>query len=113
MGYTRQSLDGVGSVLDTTKAILEDPCLVPVSGKVLRLYGIIEARRKAVATTKVALSGAAPAAPVPPKGIGLCKMEKPLNMAIWALERPWVVPTSVFAVVGGLVGIGYLIGKRT
>jgi hypothetical protein len=99
------ALSGVSDVFNAAAAIVEDPCLGPVASLVLRLHAAQQPR--------VAV---APGQPTPPparpvKGVGLCYAVKPLQGLVWVRERPWVVPLGAAALVGGLVGLGYLAGR--
>ena len=100
---------GLGSISDVANAavkIVEDPCLGQVASLVLELHA---------ATPAVTAPGAPkpPPGPTPPpkKGIGLCTAVKPLQAAIYVRKRPWILPVGGLAVVGGLVAVGYLLGR--
>lgn len=114
MSYTsRYPLDGVDTVVSAAKAVVEDPCLAKVSGLVLRLNALEQA--PAPPAPRPGPPGTTPPRPPPKpptKGIGLCHAVKPLEIVVWARERPWVVPVGGLALVGGLIGLGYLLGSR-
>lgn len=111
MSYTPSSLGSITTVVSAASAIATDPCLVRVSQLVLRLE---ELEAKAAPARPPAPGVKPPPAPplTPTRGIGLCHAVRPLEMVVWARERPWVVPAGALAVVGGLVGLGYLLGRR-
>lgn len=122
------ALGDFDTILDMTKSVVEDPCLVPVTQMVLRLYDLEQKRRKPAAKpaqpakpgqapakpTPTPAKPAAPTAPVrPAKGVGLCHAVTPLKVLLWVQEHRWVVPVGALAIVGGLVGAGYLAGRGT
>lgn len=107
MAYQRHSLGGVGSVISATAAVVEDPCLLPVSELLLELHRLAQAPARPRAPGQPA-----PAPSAPAKGIGLCQAVKPLRAAVWVRRRPWVLPVAGVAVVGGLIGLGYLLRGR-
>lgn len=93
---------GLGSVATTVSAataIVTDPCLPEVSRLVLRL------RELEAGPTKPGV----PTTTTP--GIGLCKVVKPLRAVVYVRERPWVGVLGVVGVVGGLIGLGYALGR--
>lgn len=98
--------DSLGAITDiaaAAKSVVEDPCLGQVSAMLLHLHKLEQAPPVPGVPT-------APAAPV--KGIGLCKAVTPLRAVIWVRERPWIAAVTALGVFGGLVGVGYLIGRR-
>jgi hypothetical protein len=97
-----QHLSGIGTVVSAVSAVVEDPCLPQVSALVLQL--------KALEKSSKPSAPAAPSGP-PARGIGLCHAVRPLEAVVWVRKRPWVLPLGGLAVVGGLVGLGYLLGK--
>lgn len=110
MAYTTSALGSVTTVVSAAAAITTDPCLVRVSQLVLRLQ---ELEARAAAPSRPTAPGKPPATPAPPtRGIGLCHAVRPLEMVVWARERPWVVPLGGLALVGGLIGLGYAMGRR-
>jgi hypothetical protein len=107
MGYTQHPLGSVTTVVSAATAVATDPCLSRVAQLVLRLHQLEQAR-----ATSPKPVGATAVAAAPVRGIGLCQAVKPLEVVVWVRERPWVVPIGAVAVVGGLVGLGYLLGRR-
>lgn len=105
MAYQR-SLGGVGDVVSAAAAVVEDPCLLPVSQLLLRLHQLEQPARPRTSSTP------APAPSAPTKGVGLCYAVKPLRAAVWVRQRPWVLPVAGVALVGGLVTLGYLLRGR-
>ena len=105
MSYlARQPLGGVEAVLSAAKAataVVADPCLGTVANLVLKLQSM---EKKAPRPPGV------PAPLIP--GIGLCSAVDPLKKVIWVKERPWFLPVAGVAVVGGLIGVGYLLGRK-
>lgn len=97
-------LHGITDVLTAAQSVVTDPCLMQVADLVGQLHDLEQ-------TTPV--PGAPPPAPV--QGIGLCNAVGPLQKYIWVRQRPWVIPVGAVAIVGGLVGIGYLMagGRRS
>lgn len=105
MSYTKdlQALGAITDIATAAKSVVEDPCLGQVTAMLLYLHKL----EQPVVPVGV------PKPPVPPvKGIGLCKAVTPLKAVVWVRERPWVVPLGVLGIVGGLVGVGYVMGKR-
>ncbi len=94
-------LGGITDVLTAAQSVVTDPCLTQVANLVGRLHDLEQPSTG---------SGGPPV-----QGIGLCKAVSPLQTYIWIRERPWVVPVGAIAVVGGLIGVGYLMagGKRS
>lgn len=106
MTYQR-SLGGVGTVISATAAVVEDPCLLPVSQMLLELHRLEQAPARPRTPGQPA-----PAPSAPAKGIGLCHAVTPLRAVVWVRKRPWVLPVAGVAVVGGLIGLGYLLRGR-
>jgi hypothetical protein len=99
-------LSGIGTVVSAVSAVVEDPCLPKVSDLVLQLRALEKAGASAPST------GPKPPPSPPTRGIGLCHAVRPLEAVVWVRRRPWVLPLGGMAVIGGLVGLGYLIGKK-
>jgi hypothetical protein len=97
----RQGLGSVASTVSAATAIVTDPYLPEVTKLVLRLREL---------EAKAPTTGTKPSAPTP--GIGLRLAVKPLRAFVYLRERPWVLPVGAVAVVGGLVGLGYLLGRH-
>jgi len=95
-----RGLGDVATTVSAATAIVTDPCLPEVSRLVLRLHALEQAPVK---------PGAPP--PKPTLGIGLCNAIKPLRAVVYVKERPWVLPLGAVAIVGGLVGLGFMLGK--
>ncbi len=104
MSYLPQqgALGGITDVLTAAQSVVTDPCLLQVAQQVGRLHELEQSPL---------LPGGTPGPVTAVQGIGLCKAVTPLNVVIWVRERPWVVPLGAAALIGGLVGIGYLIGS--
>lgn len=77
-------------------AITADPCLPQTARLVLELQAI-ERLKPDVSTEP---------------GIGLCALQTPLLMLVAVRRQPWLFPVGLAVVVGGLVAIGYSMGKR-
>jgi hypothetical protein len=104
MAYTTNHLElgAIGDVLPAATAVATDPCLGQVATLVRRLHDLEQPRRTA--------SGA-PVAPAPPtKGIGLCQAVTPLRAVVYIKERPWILPVGAICLIGGLMGLGYVLG---
>lgn len=98
-----QSLGAITDIATAARSVVEDPCLGQVTAMLLHLHKLEQAP----------VIPGAPAPPAPPiKGIGLCKAVTPLKAVVWARENRWAAPLVAVGVVGGLIGVGYLIGKR-
>jgi hypothetical protein len=97
---SRAALGGVGDVADAAVRVVTDPCLTQVAGLVLRLNKLEQPSSS---------SGGPPSPPV--KGIGLCKAVPAIKGIVWVRERPWVLPVGAFAIVGGLIALGYAMGR--
>lgn len=98
----RSDLGGITDVVTAGAAVATDPCLLQVAQLVGRLHDLEQAP---------VLPGL-PAPPTTPiRGIGLCKAVTPLKAVIWVRERPWIIPVGAVAIIGGLIGIGYLMGS--
>lgn len=102
-------MHGIGAAFSAATKVVEDPCLTPVAMMVLRLNELEQERKPTPALP--------PGAPKPPpsapaKGIGLCYAVRPLEAVLWVRERPWVLPLGAISIVGALVGLGYVIGRR-
>jgi len=114
MSYTRTRHAGLGGIADVAKAatsIVEDPCLGTVASLVLRLHAAEQPARPA-APPRPGQPKPPPAPPAPPvKGIGLCSAVKPLRAVVYVRERPWLLPVGGAVIVGGLVALGYAIGR--
>ena len=111
MGYLtkHESLGAITDVAAAAKSVVEDPCLGQVTAMLLHLRDL-EQRAPALVKRVTPTKPTKPTAPV--KGIGLCKAVPPLRAVVWVRERPWVASLAALSVVGGLVGAGYLLGKR-
>lgn len=97
-------LDSIGTVGTAIKTVAQDPCLFKVAELALTLNKLEQPA-----------APARPGAPAPPpvKGIGLCSAVAPLNAVIYVRRRPWVLPVAGAALVLGLVGIGFIAGRRS
>ena len=95
-----RGLGDVATTVSAAAAIVTDPCLPEVSRLVLRLHALEQRPVK---------PGAPP--PSPTLGIGLCNAVKPLRAVVYVKERPWVLPLGAVAVVGGLLGLGFMLGR--
>lgn len=101
MSYTPISLGGISDVLSAGVNVAQDPCLTEVAKLTIQLHTLEQP--KAVGAT-------APASTE--KGIGLCRVVTPLRAYVWTRKHPWSVPLGAVAVIGGLVGLGYVMGRR-
>lgn len=99
-GRGRAGLGDVATTVSAAAAVVTDPCLPEVSKLVLRLHALEQTATK-------------PGTPPPPPklGIGLCNAVKPLRGLVYVRERPWVLPLGAVAVVGGLLGLGFMLGR--
>lgn len=91
-----------GTVTDITSAIasvVQDPCLLEVARTVNKLSDVVSPPGPAGAPTKIT------------KGIGLCSAVRPLRAVTYIAERPWIVPVGITVLFGGLIGIGYMLGR--
>lgn len=93
----------VTDVLSAGSQVIQDPCLPQVAQQVLRLHEL----------DQQPLNPFAPKPPPSPPtvGIGLCSAVKPLQLVVYAKERPWLVPVAIGGVMAILVGVGYMLGK--
>jgi hypothetical protein len=97
-------------VATATVRIVEDPCLFEVAQLVLKLHELEQ--RPGVFTPIPPGPPGPPPPPAPPvRGVGLCTAVTPLKAVVYLKTRPWILPLALAAVVGGLVGVGYLIGS--
>jgi len=114
MAYTTAHADGLSGVTDSITRVVADPCLSQAVTIALRVADI---RRQRQAPTPPGIPSKTPSpprpapAPVEP-GIGLCRIVGYANKALYVYERPWVIPATLAAVVGGLVLVGYTVGRR-
>jgi len=97
-----QPLGGITDVLSAATKVVQDPCLGEVASLVLRLHELEQ---------RPVMPGAPAKPAVPVQGIGLCGAVKPLRAVVYVRARPWLVPLGAIAIIGGLVGIGYVLGK--
>jgi hypothetical protein len=98
-----------GGTLDVAKAalqVVEDPHLGEVACHVLRLSAMEEGRTPGPRCTRVATTTR------PGSGIGLRYAVGPLRTFVAAREQPIIAAGVAVAVVGGLLGLGYLLAKR-
>lgn len=112
MSYTRHPQQALGGIMDVARAasaIVEDPCLAPVTTLVLRLHAAEQPKAPRPATP----GAPRPAPPPPAKGVGLCYAVTPLKALVWVRERPWVIPLGASAILGGLFLAGFATGRRT
>lgn len=104
--YQPVGATGLVDVATAVSKVVEDPCLPKVANQVLELHQI-EADKAAPTRT--------PTKPKPPskptKGIGLCQAVTPLDWAIKLRKKPWLAVAAGGAVVGGLVLLGYGLGR--
>ena len=100
MSYTSHPLSGLTDVLSAGVNVARDPCLSEVARLTLQLHALEPAAKPL----------AAPAVTEP--GIGLCRVVKPLRAYVWTRVHPWSVPVGVVAILGGLIGLGYVMGRR-
>jgi hypothetical protein len=114
MGYmtNRQALGGITDVATAALRVVEDPCLYQVTDLVLKLHEL-EQRPSIFKPPSTRPPGPPPPPPPPVKGIGLCTAVTPLKIVVYVKSRPWILPLALAAVVGGLVGTGYLIGSSS
>lgn len=96
----REGLGGISDVATVALHVVQDPCLFQVATLTDQLGTAIKRLVPGAPTT----GAGAP-------GVGLCSAVKPLQAAVFVAQRPWIVPVGLIAIVGGLVGLGYLIGK--
>ena len=94
----RLGLGGIGDVATAATHVIEDPCLFQVAALTDELGTAVKA---------LVPGSSGPSGP----GIGLCNAVKPLQLAVYVAQRPWIVPVGAVAIIGGLLGIGYLIGR--
>ena len=96
------SLGAITDIASAAQSVVTDPCLGQVSAQLMHLHDL----------EQQPLIPGAPATPTAPvAGIGLCSAVTPLKVLTWVKENPWVAPLTGAAIVGGLIGIGYLWGK--
>lgn len=101
---------GVTDVATAAVRVVEDPCLWEVAQLVLTLH---ELEQRPGPLSPVPKPGTPPPVPSPPvKGIGLCTAVTPLKAVVYVKSRPWILPLAIAGIVGGLVGVGYLLAPR-
>ena len=100
------STHGTTDVLNAAVQIVEDPHLSEVACHVLRLAAIQEGRIPGPKCTRVPTNFATT------KGIGLRYAVVPLRTFVAAREHPWVGVVTGAGVVLGLIGLGYVLGRR-
>ncbi len=110
MGYLthRNSLGGITDAVNAAVRVVEDPCLSQVAQLVLKLHELEQ--RPSPFKPPTGPPGPPPPPSPPVRGIGLCTAVTPLKVVVYVKTRPWVLPLALLGVVGGLVGVGYLMG---
>ena len=88
-------------VASLVRDVGQDPCLLEVARQAGRLHD-------AVSTPST--PGGPPSPPI--RGIGLCGVVRPLRAVTYLAERPWILPGGILLLFGGLVGLGYMMGRR-
>jgi len=102
----QMALGGVTDVAQAAVRVVEDPCLWEVAQLVLKLHEL----EQSPGVFTPPKPGTPPGPPPPPvKGIGLCTAVTPLKVVVYAKSRPWLLPLALVGIVGGLVGVGYLL----
>ena len=87
------------------KALASDPHLSEVVCHVLHLKGLEEGKRDMKPCAQI------PTTRLPGKGVGLRYAIKPLRFLVMVREQPLIGIGIGVGVIGGLVGIGYLLGR--
>lgn len=94
--------------MDVAVSAAEDPALPAVMKRIRTL--------RAMKPAKPTKSTKPSAKPPTAKGIGLRRVVTPLNVYIYIRKHPWVPyvvgGVALLLLVGGSVGIGYVVGRR-
>ena len=106
MAYTQLGLD-IGSTVKAASKIIEDPALPAVTCEVLRLNRVVEGKSPGPSCSRRVFTAAEKR-----KGVGLHLAVQPLRIATWARANPALAIGGAAAVVGGLVWIGYAMGRK-
>jgi hypothetical protein len=104
--YSDLGLD-IGGAIDAASKIIEDPALPETACNVLRLNRAVEGKETGKPCNRriyTALDRQ--------RGVGLHLTLAPLRAATWAHENPVAALAIGAGVVGGLVGLGYWLGRR-
>lgn len=120
MAYTTPYAEGLGGVTDSITRVVADPCLsqaVAIAMRVTELRRQRQAPQPPRVPSKPSKAPSTPPRPTRPPapiepGIGLCRIVGYANKALYVYERPWVIPATLAAIAGGLVLVGYAIGRR-
>lgn len=111
IAYQDLGATGLVDVATAVAKVVEDPCLPRVANLVLELHAE-EAKKTAPRRPRRPSKPSRPSKPpMPAKGIGLCEAVKPLEWAVKVKKRPWLAVVAGGAVVGGLVLVGYGLGR--
>lgn len=103
-----QELGSIGSTLDAAGKVVSDPALSDVACHLLRLNKITEGKPPGPPCLRRVYTKAQKE-----KGIGLYMAVKPLRAFIWARQRPAAAIAIGVGAVGALVGLGYLLGRKS
>jgi hypothetical protein len=107
--YAQKAVDyakAAPGLIDATKGIIEDPYLKEAACNISRLKAVTGGQYPGPPCPPT------PGSPDPKKGIGLRYAIKPLHMAVYARQNPWVVPLAAVAVLGIPFFLGMAVGKR-
>lgn len=92
----RGALGDISDIFGTGVNALSDPCIGQVTALLTQLHDLQPP------TVPGASSG---------PGVGLCSAVTPLQLFVATQKNPWLLPVVAIGVVGGLVGIGWMLGE--
>lgn len=101
MSYTptkrrRTGSSGLGGIEDIFGAganALADPCIGQVTALLTELHSLQPG------------SGGSSG-----PGVGMCSAVMPLQLFVATQKSPWILPVAAIGIVGGLIGIGWMLG---
>ena len=96
-----------GPAIQAASKVIMDPALPEVTCNVLRLNRVVEGGGAGPACARVRYTTAQKK-----QGVGLYMAVTPLRLATWARANPALAIMAGMGVVGGLVGLGYMLGKK-
>ena len=101
------SIDNLGTTIDAVSKVVEDPALPEVACNILRLNEATEGKQVSPPCVRRSYSAAQRR-----QGVGLYMAVVPLRAATWARQHPITAVAVGIGVVGGLIGLGYYLGRR-
>lgn len=102
MSYTtkrkngRRGLGDLTDILGAGANAINDPCIGQVTALLTELHDL----------QPPSTPGAAPG-----PGVGLCSAVTPLQLFVATQKSPWILPVAAIGIVGGLIGIGWMLGE--